>query len=389
MQKAPIPKNEKKRLLSLHKLEEEKTKDEALLENIGDGVVAVNQNGEIMLMNRAAERMLGLSAKQMVGKSFLDAWNVLDEQENSVPGEKRAITLALKGETTITTTASPSFFYIRKDGTKFPVASTVTPVIVKRKVIGAVDVFRDITKEKEVDKMKTEFVSLVSHQLRTPLTIVSWYAEMILRGDVGSVTPEQKKYLEEIYRGNKRMTELINTLLDMSRLELGTSAVQLEPIQLKDVAESVLAELRTLIVAKKLTLDKSYDPSSPTISANPKLTRIIFQNLLGNAVKYASFNGKMRFSISIQGSNALIEIWNDGAHISKEAQPKIFTKFFRDNSVKEKYPDGNGLGLYIAKSIIEKSGGKIWFESEENKGTTFCVTLPLEYGKREVTKALA
>ncbi len=239
-----------------------------------------------------------------------------------------------------------------------------------------------LRKAEATDKAKTEFVSLASHQLRTPLTAISWYTEMILRGDMGKVLPEQRKYLEEIYGGDQRMIKLVNTLLDVSRLELGTFTVRPEPIQLKDVAESVLAELHPQIIVQKITLDKHYDSNLPVIPADPQLIRMIFQNLLSNAIKYASVNSKIRFDISIQGPNALIKVWNNGAEIPKEAQPKIFTKFFRDDLARQKDSDGNGLGLYIVKSIVENSGGKIWFESAENKGTTFYVTLPLDGMKK-------
>ncbi len=247
-----------------------------------------------------------------------------------------------------------------------------------------------LRKAQATDKAKTEFVSLASHQLRTPLTAISWYTEMLLNGDRGQVAPEQKKYLEEIYKGNKRMIELVNTLLNVSRLEFGTFTIEPESVQLKDVAESVLEELKTQIVAQKITFEKNYDTGLPMILADPKFIRIIFQNLLGNAVKYVGVNGKIRFDISIQESNVLIKVWNNGVGIPKEAQPKIFTKLFRDDLAKQKDPDGNGLGLYIVKSIVENSGGKIWFESpaprrvegEENPGITFYVTLPLD-GKKK------
>ena len=351
-----------------------KAKDEALLGSIGDGVIATDAEEKIILMNQSAQEMLGWHPEEMAGRLLFDAVPIEDEKGNLVPREKRPTYLALAGTTT-TTTTGPTYNYVRKDKTKFPVAIKVSPVVIDGKIVGTVEVFRDITREKDIDLAKTEFVSLASHQLRTPLTTISWYTEMMLNGDMGQFSPVQKKYLQEVYAGNKRMTELVNTLLDVSHLELGTFANKPEQVLLKDVAESVLVELNPQITAKKLSLDKYYDPSLSVILIDPRLTRMIFQNLLENAVKYVSINGKIRLDISMERSNALIKVWNNGIGIPKEAQTKIFTKLFRDDLAKKIEPDGNGLGLYIVKSIVEKSGGKVWFESEE-KGTTFFVTFP-------------
>jgi PAS domain S-box-containing protein len=359
-------------------LEESKVKDEAILESIGDGLIAVDNDRKIMLINKVASDMLGLETKNLIGKVITEL-RLEDEMSNLIPLNRRPTTIALAtGKVT-----RVNYFFVREDKTKFPIAITATPIKLNRKIIGLIEIIRDITKEKEIDKAKTEFVSITAHQLRSPLTAISWYTEMILKGDVGKVVPEQKKYLEEIYAGNHRMIELVNILLDVSRLEMGTFNIKPESVKLEDVTESVLGELEPQIVVKKLKLDKYYNPSLPIIFTDPRLMRMIFQNLLGNAVKYAGVGGKIRFDISMEKSDILIKIWNDGIGIPKEAQGKIFTKFFRDDLVKEKYPDGNGLGLYIVKSIVEKFGGKIWFESGEDKGTTFYVTFPVDSTKKE------
>jgi PAS domain S-box-containing protein len=353
-------------------LEESKVKDDAILESVGDGLIAVDNDRKIMLINKVASDLLAWETKDLVGKVITEL-RLEDEKGNLIPLEKRPTTIALKtGEVTRVV-----YFFVKNDKTRFPLAITVTPIKLNGKTIGLIEIIRDITKEKEIDRAKTEFVSLAAHQLRTPLTTISWYTEMILNGDRGQVTPEQKKYLEEISKGNQTMIKLVNTLLNVSRLELGTLNIESEPIQLEDLAESVWEELRPEIFSKNLILEKNYDPSLPTIMADPKLVRMIFQNILGNAVKYVGVAGKISLDISRQNQNALIKVWNNGLSIPKEAQPKIFTKLFRDDLAKEREPDGNGLGLYIVKSILENSGGKVWFDSLEDKGTTFYVTIPL------------
>ena len=177
------------------KVEIVKAKEGALLASIGDGVIAIDTEGKIILINQSAKKALGLHAEDMIGRVFYDSVIIEDEKGNVIPYEKRLIYLALVGTTTTTTTTGSSYQYVRKDKTKFPVAMVTTPIILNQKIIGAVEVFRDITKEKDIDKAKTEFVSLASHQLRTPLTTISWYTEMILKGDVGNVIPDPQKYL--------------------------------------------------------------------------------------------------------------------------------------------------------------------------------------------------
>ena len=357
-------------------------------------------------MNKVAEKLLGWSVKEALGKLYDDVVSLEDEKGTFIPPEDRPLNKAFTHRTTTTTTTTTTMYLLSKNKVKFPVAITLSPIILNNKIIGAVEVFRDITKEQEIDKAKTEFVSLASHQLRTPLTTISWYTEMILKGDMGQVVPGQKKYLEEIYHGNQRMVGLVNTLLNVSRLELGTFIVAPEPTDIVMLAKSVIDEQKPQISEKKLHLIKKFEKNIPIIQTDPKLLHMVVQNLLSNAVQYTPEGGRVEVSLSLddppspppspkakdgQGKkNVLMKIADTGYGIPKNQQNNIFIKFFRADNVREKDTEGTGLGLYIVKSIIEHSGGKVWFESEENKGTTFYVTFPLEgMKKKEGTKALA
>ncbi len=243
----------------------------------------------------------------------------------------------------------------------------------------------DITKEKEVDKAKTEFVSLASHQLRTPLSMVNWYTEMLLAGDAGKLNKKQEKYLEEVYTGNQRMVDLVNSLLNVSRMELGTFSVNPEPTDTVRLAESVVIEQNPQITERKIKLTSDFAKNVPEINVDPKLLRMVFQNLLSNAVKYTPNGGAIKFSISLEKekSQIHIQVADTGYGIPKNQQDKIFTKLFRADNVREKDTEGTGLGLYIVKSIIEHTEGTIRFESEENHGTTFYITLPIEGMKKK------
>src|SRR3989339_57656 len=261
-------------------------------------------------------------------------------------------------------------------------------------------VAQDVTKHREIAQAKTDFVAIASHQLRTPLSIVKWYVDYVVSGDAGELNPEQTKYLREVYRSNERLIDLVNALLDVSRIDLGTFSIEPEPTDLIGRAESALKKFLPEIESKKINLEKEYD-SLPEINLDPRLTKIVFENILSNAVKYTPENGTIRVAIKKTEHQALIKISDTGCGIPRSEQPKIFTKLFRAENAKKMESAGTGLGLYISKAVIEKSGGKIWFQSpslelllnkpnpsrpidQENKGTTFFITIPLRGMKKKV-----
>jgi len=378
--------------LSLEKSKTEiaKAKDEAMLASIGEGLIAVDANGKIIIMNQVAEKLLGWRIAEAIGRFYDEVISLEDEKSTFVPPAERPLAKALASSTTTTTTTTTTarLYLLSKNKIKFPVAITVSPIVLDEKIIGAIEVFRDITKEKEIDKAKTEFVSLTSHQLRTPLTAISWYTEMILDGDVDNLSLEQKKYLNEISRGNRRMIDLVNTLLDVSRIELGALTFEPQPTDIIALAQSAIDEQKPEIEKKRLNVVQKFVQNVPVISIDPKLLRIVFQNLLSNSVMYTPVSGKIEFTISVDDLKTIqITVADTGYGIPKNQQKQIFAKLFRADNVRDKDTTGTGLGLYIIKSIVENAGGKIWFESPtnsddkavENPGTTFHVTLPLRH----------
>jgi len=368
---------EKKVLERTKDLEQIRARNEAILTSMGDGLVVVDKEGKINYINKSFEEMLGWKTKEILGKSMVEVVPREDISGKEVLFKERILTQALSGKKFIAGLANP-FYYIRKDKSRFPASSTIAPVILNGKIVGAVEVFRDITKEREIDKAKTEFVSLASHQLRTPLSTVSWYSEMLLSGDAGEITDDQKKYLEEVYKSNQRMVDLVNTLLDVSRIEMGTFIVESKLTDIVNLTKSTIDEQGLQIAEKKIKFSSSFDNDIPLMQSDPKLLRMVIQNILSNAIKYTPNNGKVKISVSLKDkNNILLEISDTGHGIPKNQQDKIFTKLFRADNVIGKDTEGTGLGLYIAKSIVEQSGGKIWFESDENKGTVFYFTLPI------------
>ena len=361
------------------KVDMARAKEEAILMSIGDGLIATDENGNIVHINKKAEKLLGKKSEEVIGKAFHEVIVIEGEKGVLVRLKEHPVKMALAtGATTTTTLLGPTRYYVRKDKTKFPVAIMVTPVVFDKKVVGAIEVFRDITREKEIDKAKTEFVSLASHQLRTPLSSINWLSEMFLNGDFGNITEKQKQTVEIIYRSGLRMAELISALLNVSRLELGTFVVNLRPVAIGEMADETLAELEPQIKARNLKIIKEYSPEALSMNADPVLLKIVWQNLLSNAVNYALPQTSINVRIGKDKGGYLLEVRDQGIGIPKGNYSKIFTKLFRADNAQLFKTDGTGLGLYVTKMILDATGGKIRFDSIENRGTTFYVTLPIE-----------
>lgn len=368
-------KDEKKQIASA------KAKDDALLTSIADGVIVLDNKGIILFANRSTMQMLQEKPVNLLGKKMIKVIKMFRENGEEIPDKERPLIKALKSKKIMEAHSNENHFFQRRDGTHFPIAFTISPVFLEKRMIGLIGVYRDVTKEREVDKEKTEFVSLASHQLRTPLTAVKWYTESLIGGDNGTLNPAQKKQLKQIQIGNQRMVELVNSLLEVSRLEMGTFATENKKIDLNSLAENSIKDFLTEFKKKKLKLTLHIQKNLPGMFADPKHIEIIFQNLLSNAINYTKKNGKIHFNLLFNKNKNSIELMisDTGCGIPKKQHKTIFTKLFRAENAREIIPDGTGLGLYIVKSIIDRMKGKISFQSEENKGTTFRVTLPLNH----------
>ena len=279
----------------------------------------------------------------------------------------------------VTITKIEDNFYLQAaNGKKFAVIMIVTPLLGEG-FTGAVMMFRDASEEKQLDEAKTSFISVSSHQLRTPLTSMRWFAEMLIGGDAGQITKEQKHFVERIYQGTDRMIGLVNLLLQIARVEAGRVKIKPIPVDLKALTQGVLITLKSNLDQKSQEVIVKSDPDQfPLILMDQEVVWQVMQNLLSNASRYSPEKSTIEVYIVKKGEMAEYSVKDKGIGIPKDQQNRIFEKFYRAENALKYVPTGSGLGLSLVKLLVEGWGGKVWFESEEGKGTTFYFTVPLK-----------
>ncbi len=361
-------------------VEKEKVAYEALLTSIGEGMIAADRNGRIVIMNQQAENMLGMKSLDVVGKKVFECVTCVDDGECDVAPERRPVYQALQSGRKAISNA----FYVHKDMGKFPVAVTVSPIIMGGRTIGAIEIFRDITKEKEVDKMKTEFISTVSHELRTPMTVIREGLALVLDDSLGSINGDQREALGLSLESIDRLRRIIDNLLDISKIEAGRLEIKMNMVDFVSVAKQVEKTFENRV--GDLGLKLLTTTSHKSIEAHADRDKIIqvFVNVIGNALKFTE-KGGIEISVTDTGESIVCAIQDTGKGISKEDIPQVFGKFKQFGQTSKTGEKGTGLGLSIAKGIVELHRGQIWVESEPGKGTRFAFRIP-KYKTFELVK---
>ena len=228
----------------------------------------------------------------------------------------------------------------------------------------------------EANRLKSEFVSIISHQLRSPLSNLKWVIDLLLSGRMGKVDEKHGEYFQILKDNTARMGELISDLLIVSRIEQRRFPLEKTEFSLEDLTREIIDEFRPMISDSKIEVKLEAANTLARVFADSSRIKIVIENLLDNALRYGKNQGQIFIKLKTTGKNLLFEIKDSGVGIPKEDQRYIFERFFRSSNVLKHQTRGSGLGLYIAKFIIERSGGKISFQSQENKGSTFWFTLP-------------
>lgn len=346
------------------------------MDDASDHVVITDPKGVIIYANKAAERMTGYSRGEIIGKTSALWGNCVEKNlEQNIQACRSAMDMIKINNSTSFT---GEVVNQRKNGEKYIADLHLSPVYELGKIIFYISIERDVTRLKEIDQAKTEFVSLASHQLRTPLTGISLSSELLLRGVAGPVEPATRPYLEEIYASSQKMKGLIDDFLNISRIELGTFPIKPEEINLPAEIDLTLDSLILQIQKNKLVLIRDYEENLPIIKFDRNILTVIIENLLTNAIRYTAAEGQITLSVKRDGEEVLIKVTDTGCGIPKDEQKKIFSKLFRSENAKEISVDGAGLGLYIVKSLIRQVNSKIWVESTVGVGTTFYVAIPLK-----------
>lgn len=338
--------------------------DTIITDYLTDGLLVFDRNSRTSLVNPQAERLLEVRKEEILGKSILEL--------NRFPSFEPLVSL-LGGEIR-------GFF--RKElqiRVNFILEITTVPMTAEEKKVGTLVILHNVTREKLVDRMKSEFVTLAAHQLRTPSSGVKWSLQILLEEDLGKLNEGQRKIVEKAYKTNDKMIRLIRDLLNVSEIEEGKYLSRIVLSSIEDIIQSVVDVHKKEMEKRKLKFEfKKPKEQLPKLMLDVEKMRIAIKNIFDNALKYTLPGGKVSISLRRNKKEVEVQIQDTGMGIPQYQQGKVFTKFFRGVNITKIETEGTGLGLFISKNIIEAHGGKIWFESEERKGSIFYFTIPVK-----------
>ncbi|MCZ2845754.1 MAG: HAMP domain-containing sensor histidine kinase [Candidatus Bathyarchaeota archaeon] len=240
---------------------------------------------------------------------------------------------------------------------------------------------------KNINEYKlTEVVSVVSHQLKTPLSVIKGYLEVLISEDLGKLNRQQKEYVDDILENTNKMIVLVRDLLEVTKIESNRIEIRPKPTNLKEMLEEIREEFADVAKAKNCHLSLKISGKIPPINIDPIKIKETIANLVSNAIFYNRSKGKVMLSLSKKGKKVIFCCEDTGVGIKEEDKDRLFTKFFRSEESLTLAPKGSGLGLFISKAIVEKSGGEMWFRSKKDKGSVFCFSLPIGHSNKLVVK---
>lgn len=355
----------------------ERTLNERIINNINEGIQFIAKNGDMVQHNDTMCTMLSCGDISLDTKVSQDSWIARMTEQTKEP---EAMADFLNSCLLQKENKSNTFQYTVKAPYERVIDVYSTPVIVDNERTGTIFVHRDITREHEIDKMKSELVSTVSHELRTPLSSVLGFTELLLNKEL---KPEkQVRYLKTIYKEAKRLTNLINDFLDLQRMESGDQVYRMEKLSMNELVIETAEKFRTQSMHSVIFVD---DASNVIVEGDKERLAQVLMNLIGNAIKFSPQGGNVTICMKNNFNSLRVSIKDEGIGIPAEDIPKLFSKFQRiDNSSRRKI-GGTGLGLAICQEIIVKHDGKIWIESQEGEGTTIHFELPLQSEPQEYT----
>ncbi len=343
----------------------EKKQTESVIKSIAEGLVVLNDQNEVIMMNPAAEKLLDVQMAGQIGKPIRSM--VKDQHLMSLASGKGS-----PGETEIELSSTS------ESAKKILRSSSAVIENENGRTIGMVSVFTDVTKQKELDALKLQFVSSVSHELRTPLVAIRNSIAIIFNPKAGSLTPEQSKYLSVAEKNLKRLSRLIDDLLDISKMEAGKMDLRASPTSIEMLIDETCTTLDAWAQTKNIEIVRNVQGNIPNINMDPERITQVLTNLIGNSIKFTPAGGAITVEAGVKeegGKNILlVRVIDNGPGIVKEDISRLFNKF---QQVGAGNISGTGLGLYISKELVELHGGSIRVESAIGKGSIFAFTLPI------------
>ncbi len=364
--------------------EQEASRSRAILESIADGVLVFDGENRITLVNPAAEVILGVAGELLMNRHVPFGLRNLELVPELLDLVQSVVSAAREG-----TPGALSLNRRRFIMNNRVISVSLSPVTTsKREALGLVAVLRDITREVEIEREKSDFVSTVSHELRTPMTVIKGHTDLLLAGAVGAISPMQSSFLQAVKRNTDRMNTLVSDLLTVSRIETGRMAISMQPnyYEASELVDSVVQTLRSLAEAKNQQLIFNVDGELPEVLIDRDRTVQVLTNLISNSIKYTPNNGRIQVNVgcAADGEVVQVDVIDDGIGIAEKDQEKLFQPFYRSDNAEAKVQEGTGLGLVIAKSLVELQGGRLWLKSKLGEGTTFSFTMPA-YKEKEDT----
>ncbi|MDD5055647.1 MAG: ATP-binding protein [Candidatus Peribacteraceae bacterium] len=360
-------------------LRSQHAEDAAIMQSMEDGLVVTDAHGIISYANNAAAMLTGCTAEDLHGRKATDMFRLVTKEDQTLDESTHPITTVLHAKKSWRPRIDPEITLVRKDGKNVPLQLRVTPILSEQRCIGSVALIRDMTEERRIDRMKSEFITLVSHQLRTPLSSMRWYLEMLLGGEAGALKGDQETYVKEVDAANSRMVQLVNALLEVSKIELGTFTLHPTPIDLRKLTDEVLKTLRAMQSNRHVSVECSSPDIPLLVASDTSLLTLIIENLISNAIKYSGGGSPVQINIdrTADGQYAILTVRDRGIGIPSAQQRFIGKKLFRGTNAMSLDTDGNGLGLYISSIAAETIGANISFDSTEAEETTFSLKIPL------------
>jgi len=353
--------------MNIQQLIAEKNKSETIVENIADPIIVTDEHGTLILMNQAAATVFDVSGSDWQGKLLSE---VIDNQ-NWAEMLQPAGLQHFESEH-----RDPLFAFNRNNLTLYFRPRQAQIIDEQGKMQGVVTLLQDVTRFKDIDRMKSEFIATVSHELRTPLTSLSMGIDILTQEVVGSVNPRQKELLAAAKDDSERLRKLVKDLLDLSKLESGKYEMKKELVDFRMLVANAVRPLRLPFEKKNILLELDIPERLPALSADPHQLIWVVTNLLNNALRYTDTGGKVYLEAKHDGDGLVVSVSDTGHGISAEHQKTIFDKFVQVKSSTETTPGSVGLGLAIAREVVEAHKGRIWVESNVGVGSTFFFTIP-------------